>query len=459
MKLIFILIITLTLLVACGDSTDSENDLPLETPEIVETLELIEPEELVENVENVENGENEEDIATLDILDIHIEEEQPQFIYIPPEDRVIHEQFFDSAEHLIENIRVGWNLGNTFDAVPWDDNMFSMLPTELETIWGNPITTFETIATVSYAGFDVLRVPVTWHKALYDDDYNIRADWMERITEVVNYGLQNNMVVILNTHHDERIFTFLDDGLDESLRAFTAIWQQISAHFADYSHMLIFEGLNEPRTPGSPAEWSGGTAEERHNINIFNQLFVDIVRASGGNNGDRILMVPTHAAAISDITFADFVLPTDIAENRLIVSLHTYAPYFFALHVGNDSVDTWSADNANDRNQVIWGLDMAYDTFVSNGIPVIIGEMGAVNRDNTESRAEWANFFARAAKDINIPVVWWDNGGLGLSLNPGDGENFAIIDRNNNTQLFPEIIAALIAGTEEDYWVFSGMSQ
>jgi endoglucanase len=235
--------------------------------------------------------------------------------------------------------------------------------------------------------------------------------------------------------------------MDESIRAVTRLWEQIGYTFRDYSHMLIFEGLNEPRTVGSAREWQGGTQEERFNVNVLNQVFVDTVRAQGGNYENRMLMVPTYAAAVLNDTINDFVLPQDTIENKLIVSLHMYAPYQFALTLGNQLTTEWSAENHRDTSPVTWGLDLAYRNFVSQGIPVIMGEMGALNRDNTEARTAWTYFYVTEARNRGILCIWWDNGRFGTSMRPADGDHFAILDRRTNTFPFPEIIDALMSAT------------
>jgi endoglucanase len=357
----------------------------------------------------------------------------------------------DAAE-MVATMRVGWNLGNTLDAHPHGNTArFADTVEQHETYWGNPFTTRENIETIRDAGFDVLRVPVTWYARLVDgcENYSIREDWMERVITVVNYGLDAGMFVIVNVHHDERLFGLFDGDMDDSIVAVTRLWEQIGYTFRDYSHMLIFEGLNEPRTVGSAAEWNGGTAEERANVNLLNQVFVDTVRLQGGNNSNRMLMVPTYAAAVLNQTINEFVLPNDPAndENKLIVSLHMYAPYQFALTLGSQMRLDWSPDVHADTNPITWGLDLAYNTFVRNGIPVIMGEMGALNRDNLEARVAWTYFYVTEATRRGILCIWWDNGRFGTSLRPADGDHFAILNRWNNTFPFPEIIDALMEAT------------
>jgi len=266
---------------------------------------------------------------------------------------------------------------------------------------------------------------------------------MSRVKEVVGYAVENDMYILLNTHHDEKIFKFQDKDMEESKKAFKRIWLQIAENFKNENEKLIFEGLNEPRTPGSSAEWSGGTDEERNNINTLEQIFVDAVRSRGSNNEKRILMVSTYAASAEQAAMSGVKLPTDSAnsKNKIIVSIHAYSPYNFALNKGTGAVSTWSSSNAGDKSGVETPLNRAYNTFVSKGIPVIFGEFGALDKNNLSARVDWAQYFVSYAKSKGIPCFWWDNGAT-----TGNGELFGLLNRNNDTFHFPEIKDALIKG-------------
>jgi endoglucanase len=228
--------------------------------------------------------------------------------------------------------------------------------------------------------------------------------------------------------------------MERSKRAFVKIWEQICETFKDYSEKLIFEGLNEPRTKGSPNEWNGGTAEERNNVNIYNQLFVDTVRASGGNNVMRILMIPTHAASSLEQPMNSLVIPRDSMnrENKIIVSIHAYEPYNFALNE-NSPVNTWSRANRNDTLPITERIDRAYNLFILKGIPVIMGEFAALNKRNEEARAEWAEFYVSYAKSKGVKCFWWDDGG---NNDPPTGGGLFV--RRSNKFVFPLIVEALM---------------
>jgi endoglucanase len=348
-----------------------------------------------------------------------------------------------TASELVAEIKIGWNLGNTLDTndLGWLGSNPSV--SRMETAWSNPVTTKEIFTALKGAGFNAVRIPVSWTKAA-DSNYVIRNDWMERVTEIVNYAADNDMYIVINTHHDEDVFKFTNTQEAKSLEAFRIIWMQIATNFKNYNEKLIFEGLNEPRTKDSAAEWSGGTLTEHIILNKYYQLFVDTVRASGGNNGKRMLIVNTYAASAEQIAINALVVPKDTADKKIIVSIHAYAPYNFALNQGDGAVKTWSKNNDSDKSGVNTPLDRAYNKFVSGGYPVIMGEFGAVDRDNEDARAEWAEYYVSYARSKGIPCFWWDNG----LYNRSNGEQFAILDRYDNTFPFPKIIAALMEGSK-----------
>ena len=362
-----------------------------------------------------------------------------------------------TAAEWAADIRIGWSLGNTLDAHDGPDG-FSWLGgglyentsvTELETGWGRPLTIPEHFAAINAAGFNAVRIPVTWYKVC-DAGLNIRDDWMTRVKEVVDYAVALDMYIIINTHHDDVLFKLHDSEIEESKKNLAKIWEQIADTFKDYNEKLAFEGLNEPRTIGSAAEWRGGTPEEQSNLNILNQTFVGTVRISGGNNPERVLLVPTYAASANEAAQRAFVLPYDTAKNKLIVSLHYYEPFDFALKTGEGSVTSWSADKENDTKPITNALDLAYELFVSKGIPVIMGEMGAINRDNLEARVAWAEFYTAYAKSKGIPCFWWDNGSYWVLRQREWGweQTFGLLDRENIIIAHPQIVEALKRGTD-----------
>jgi len=361
-----------------------------------------------------------------------------------------------TASDLVAKIKMGWNLGNTFDA-HGEKNGFAELrkgyidstPTEMEAAWVDHVTTRENIDAIKAAGFNAIRIPVTWLKAC-DADYNIRADWIARVKEVVGYAAANNMIISVDSHHDERYYSLLDKDMPVVKKVYVKLWEQIAEAFKDYDENLILEGLNEPRTIGTKTEWYG-TTEDQKNLNMLNQLFVDTVRSSGGNNSHRILMVPTVAASASEVAQRAFVLPNDTVKNRLIVSLHSYEPFEFALETGHDRPVVWDENNPDDTEPITAPIDLAYELFVSKAVPVIMGEMGALNRNNIDSRVAWTEFYVSYARSKKIPCFWWDPW-MTYVTRPDDEhdhwvETFGIFNRETNEFDHPGIVLAMQCAT------------
>jgi endoglucanase len=350
-----------------------------------------------------------------------------------------------TATEWVSRVRVGWNLGNQLDSRTERGGTLR----QLETAWVPSIVTPGLISAVYEAGFNAIRIPITWQKAI-DDDFTIREDWMARVREIVGYAVSQDMYIMINTHHDDEIFRLHDRYMAESRHATIRIWEQIATEFESYSEKLVFQGFNEPRTRGSPAEWSGGTSEERANLNALNQLFVDTVRATGGNNAERVLVIPTYAASASAAAQEGLVVPRDTVPDRIIVSMHHYSPWLFALYTGDRGTRSWSASNNYDTSPINTYIRRAYNTFVRNGIPVMFTEAGAINRDNTDARVAWTEFYFSQSAERGIPVWWWDNSQSGVYQRGagGAGETFGLFNRSTGEQTHPEIIDAIMRSIE-----------
>ena len=364
---------------------------------------------------------------------------------------------FPTAQQLHTRMGVGWNLGNTLDAHPHGDRAHMGITTPLstlETLWGNPVTTRENLQAIREAGFDTLRIPVTWYNKLtswqtFGNEIIIRPDFMNRVEQVVNWALELGFITILNVHHDERLLLLHDHEVEQSLKNIVSLWEQIGIHFAHHSHDLIFEGMNEPRTIGSELEWNGGTPEERRNINRLTQAFVDTIRAQGSNNPNRVLMLSTYAAAVLPQVLDDFVVPSDPthSHNMFIIGAHQYAPWEFAGSLGDNQRRHFDPTDPAHANSVTRGLDLLTNRFISQGIPVAMTETGVINRGDayTPYRVAWTQFKRAQASQRGIPLVWWDNGRWdGTSLSEDDGDFFALLDRATNTWPFPELLSALV---------------
>lgn len=298
---------------------------------------------------------------------------------------------FRSAEEIVSSIKVGWNLGNTLECYN-----YSEWTTDAETAWGNPRTTEAMIKAVKDAGFNAVRIPVTWGEHMNGD--TIDDAWLNRVQEVVDYAYNNDMFVILNMHHDDYIwFTPSDGEYSADSAKLCRIWEQLCSRFGDYGDRLLFEGMNEPRTVGSANEWMGGTPEERAVINKYEQDFVNTVRASGGNNAHRTLVVTSYAASIEDAAVNDVIVPSD---DNVIVSIHFYAPWKFA----NGESNEWS------KSELDAGFRKLREKFIDKGTPVIIGEFGAVANNNDSIRSEFYEYYISSAKSFGIKCFAWDNG-------------------------------------------------
>lgn len=336
---------------------------------------------------------------------------------------------------LVKEMKVGWNLGNTFDSTI-DNFKGDETPERWETAWGQPVTTKAMIDNVKSQGFNVLRLPVTWTGKFGEaPDYTIREDWLARVKEVVDYAIEDDMFVILNMHHEEwNMPTDENAALAEEMTR--KLWAQIAEYFKDYNEKLIFEGMNEPRLKGTPIEWTGGDAASRAVINQWNAAFVETIRSAGGSNPLRHLMIPPYAASSSETPLSELVLPDD---DKVIVSVHAYLPYKFALADDAQGTKEWSADNAADTKDIDYLFELLDELFIKNGRAVIIGEFGTRNRINTAPRAECAKYYITKATEKGVPCVWWDNNAF-----IGTGENFGLFDRKTFEWRYPEIITALM---------------
>lgn len=358
----------------------------------------------------------------------------------------------NEALQFVNDMKIGWSLGNTLDAF-LEGGYTNEL--DSETCWVSIETTKDMIDDISEAGFRTMRVPVTWHGHFVDDEFTISEVWLERVQEVVDYGIDNGMYIILNIHHDTREDCYFPDSahLDQSIRYVGNVWRQLSERFADYDEHLIFEGLNEPRLVGSNYEWWIDNSSEEcmdaiECINTLNQIFVNTVREGGGNNTTRYLMVPGYDASPDGALHENFVLPNDPgdAENRIIVSVHAYTPYNFALQAQSDSgsKSEFHADQTSSTRDIDSFMDRLYDRYISQGIPVVIGEFGARDKDgNTQDRVDYAAYYIAAARARGITCLWWDNNAFN-----GNGENFGLYYRRGGYFIYPDIVAALMKYAE-----------
>ena len=351
----------------------------------------------------------------------------------------------ETAMEFVSHIKIGWNLGNTLDSVP---SAYSS-PSSAESLWGCPVTTKQMIDAVKQAGFNCVRVPVSWGQKMDKSSYKINDDWMNRVQEVVNYVIENDMYCIVNIHHDNTPADypyFYPDSAHyaQSEKFVTSIWSQVSERFEAYDNHLIFETMNEPRLIGHNNEWwidpnSNDCKDAMNCVNKLNAAALDTIRKSGGNNEKRFVLMPSYAANCDESTLAGVVMPDD---DRIIAEAHAYTPYNFALASDSDGgTANWS--EANGGADIVNLMKRLQKAYLSKGIPVILDEFGASNRNNEDTRAAWAKFYVSQADSYGIPCVLWDNNQFGVG-----SENLGLLNRNNLTIAYPKLLAALMEGAK-----------
>lgn len=312
---------------------------------------------------------------------------------------------------LVRDMGVGINLGNTFESCgTW---FTGTSVSDFETAWGSPIITQEMINGYAEAGFGVLRVPVAWSNMM-SEDYTISPEYISRVKEVVEWALDSGMYVILNIHWDSGWWEKFPTDKDNCMTKYERIWTQLSEAFGGYSDYLMFESLNEEG--GWESLWNrysgstDGKAESFGLLNEINQKFVDIVRASGGNNAKRHLLIAGYNTDV-DLTCDDlFVMPTDEA-GRCAVSVHYYTPPTFAILEKDASWGKarteWGSDE--DKAELTKYMDMLKTTFIDKNIPVIIGEYGVSTSNKTEEMIRlYLSSVCEAAYSREICPVLWD---------------------------------------------------
>ena len=346
-------------------------------------------------------------------------------------DVVVNPESWEDAATCVRNMGVGWNLGNTLDSNSGDVNSMwieafsARTPKDYETAWGQPQATRELIHMFKEAGFGAIRVPVTWYphmgtvtvtigsdqKGHWDvstwTGYDVDPAWMARVEEVVNYVLDEDMYCILNVHHDtgsaSTAWLRADKTVFNNVRdRYCYLWTQIATRFNDYGEKLVFESFNEMLD--NNGTWNYSTADAHEAINMYNAVFVETVRATGGNNASRNLILNTYAAAPTKQALSSFKLPQDSAENHLMAEVHSYAPYNFAFETSNPKT---VFDSACDNE--VKGIVNDMNTYlVSKGIPCVLGEYGADTRDRAETElAKQAACYVSNATKYNIACFYW----------------------------------------------------
>lgn len=296
-----------------------------------------------------------------------------------------------------------------------------------ETLWGNPVTGQGTFQMVSQAGFQTVRIPVTYTNHLLEDG-TIDEKWLMRVEELVNYALEQDMNCIIDMHHDvgENARINADpDKLEENKELVKTAWEQIAVYFNKYDSRLVFEGLNE--TLDSKNDWSCNDEKTFQAMNELNQVFVDTVRSTGGNNENRTLIVNTYAAGCTKEILSNFKLPEDSAKNKLIAGVHVYF-------------------TKDDLDPIFKRIDKY---LLKKGIPVVIGECGIRHQaGSTDStlQLEYHNKLTENAKKYGIACFIWDDGHKYESVDQID--TYSLLNRENNSWYFPEVVDTFVGALE-----------
>lgn len=350
-----------------------------------------------------------------------------------------------TSQELVNSIRVGWNLGNTFDVCQTDRDGDGKLDEHAEdgaevdeTLWGNPDVTRELFKSLTDDGVNAVRIPVTWRDHI-DEFGNIDASWLNRVQQVVDYAYNCGLYVIINVHHDgadDREYGAwlweAAESYDYILSRYCRIWAQLSDRFKNYNERIIFESLNEVSFDDLSEDDSYAL------LNSINQRFVDLVRSSGGNNGERHLLIAGYRADIMKTCDERFVMPDDPAK-RCILSVHYYTPWEFCTA---NLQNTWGSRSEEREMESL--VTVLCENFTQKGVPVIIDEYGTVSTDE-ESLVYFCEKLVKTCHDLGIACLLWDNGSQ--------------VDRVSYEWRCPELIEALVRATGgEDYTPEKGLN-
>ena len=335
------------------------------------------------------------------------------------------------ARHLVSSIHAGWNLGNTLDAMKRGAVPGEIVPPrEAETAWHNPPASRSLIRAVREAGFDAVRLPVTWIQHM-DGEGKADPAWMDRVAEVTGWILDEGMACFLNVHHDAGAHGWLqatDRSCEVYGERFDSLWRQIAERFKNTGEKLVFEAFNEMLD--GRENWSQTPHGDAYDVhNRWNRRFVKAVRSAGGENRGRILSLQTYSAGHTVRTLDAFRLPEDPAPGRIILQIHNYDPQSFCWLKTMEGRDAWGGES--DEKQ-IENLMVSLAAFSEkHDSPLVIGEFGSEDKGNEEARERHAAFFAASSGNRGIPCFWWDCG------------RFALFDRDCARVSHPGIVRAL----------------
>ena len=367
------------------------------------------------------------------------------------------------AHTWCKNVKAGWNLGNSFESCDgsWNNTTWKYSgtsdPNTWETKWGNPKTTKDMIKAVKDAGFNAIRIPVLWYPHIKNyDTMEIDSKWIARVKEVVDWCLEEDMYVIINTHHDKWLESNPVYAQQEKVNGmFSKLWVNIATAFADYDKHVAFAGTNE-----TTVNWAAPTAENQAVQNSYNQTFVDAVRSTGGKNLYRNLIVQTYACS-PYYGRSGLTVPTDMVEERLSIEFHYYDPYSYCS--GNsDSYYYWGTEyrnkgyrTPNDNENTIKNLFSDLKTrWYDKGLGVVIGEYGVSDHytaDDKDVQHENMQYYLKTLvgyiRQYGFAGFVWDNNAYG-----NGSEKFGIFDRRNNMNIrTPYFYKGIMEGAGIEY--------
>lgn len=351
-----------------------------------------------------------------------------------------------TAQQWNREITAGWNLGNQLECGASGVDGESVVIANpsgsitAETAWGNPVVTKKTIKAVKDAGFDAVRIPIRWqHHITNAQAMSIDRAWMNRVKEIVDWCLEYDMKVIINTHHDKWLESRpLNQYKEENCQKLALLWLNIASEFASYDYRLAFAGTNEVHEPN---DWGKPTAENLAVQNAYNQTFVDIVRSTGGNNLKRHLIVQTYVCNPDfGLYDNDFIIPADVegnGNNYMSVEFHYYVPWEYC---GDAKRNFWGAPYAQyggletDEKNMEALFEKVNQTWVSKGLGVVIGEWGVTDHYKADQMdlgrqniSYYCNYLMTLSRKYGFSTFVWDNNSFG-----NGADKFGIFDRRKN---------------------------
>jgi endoglucanase len=357
----------------------------------------------------------------------------PLFSQLPP------------ATEIANKMTIGWNIGNSLE-VPSG-----------ETGWGNPKVNQKLIDAVSRAGFNTIRIPCAWDSHANQSTLKIDTNFLQRVSEVVDYCYAHNMYVIINCHWDggwleNNVTEAKKDTVNKKQKAY---WTQIANYFKEYDQHLLFAGANEPNVDNST---------QMAVLMSYHQTFIDAVRSTGGNNSSRVLIIQGPSTDIDKTNQLMASMPTDQITNHLMAEVHYYTPWNFC---GLDADASWGKmfyfwgkeyhSTTNPGRNATWGEEGEVESrfqlmktkFVAKGIPVIMGEFSAMRRSSLTgsdltlhiaSREYYYQYIFNAALRYGMVPVYWDNGYYA-------NNQCGLFDRNSGAILDQGAVNAILRGT------------